>query len=81
MLGYAMTVHKVQGCEYNTVIYVSPKSLSNMTHTGFACRNLAYTAITRARKRVVIVGSKESLIDCIKTEMAHRNSTLAEDLS
>ena len=81
MLGYAMTVHKVQCCEYNTVIYVSPKSLSNMTHTGFACRNLAYTAITRARKRVVIVGSKESLIDCIKTEMAHRNSTLAEDLS
>lgn len=81
VLGYVMTVHKVQGCEYNTVIYVSPKSLMYMTETGFACRNLAYTAITRARKRVVIIGSKESLNTCIKTEMSHRNSTLAEEIT
>lgn len=79
-LGYAMTVHKVQGCEYNTVIYISPKSLKYMTETGFACRNLAYTAITRAKHRVVIVGSKESLNLCIRTPMSHRNSTLAEEL-
>lgn len=81
VLGYAMTVHKVQGCEYNTVIYVSPESLIRMTHTGFACRNLVYTGITRAKKRVVAIGSKNSLNACILTEMAPRNSTLAEELS
>lgn len=80
VLGYAMTVHKVQGCEYNTVIYISPKSLKYMTDTGFACRNLAYTAVTRAKKKVTIIGSKESLNLCIETPMSHRNSTLAEEL-
>ena len=80
VLGYAMTVHKVQGCEYNTVIYISPKSLKYMTGTGFACRNLAYTAITRAKHKAVIIGSKESLNLCIQTPMSHRNSTLAEEL-
>lgn len=79
-LGYAMTVHKVQGCEYNTVIYISPKSLKYMTETGFACRNLAYTAVTRAKRKAIIIGSKESLNLCIQTPMAHRNSTLAEEL-
>lgn len=81
VLSYAMTVHKVQGCEYNTVIYISPKRLLSMTHIGFACRNLAYTAVTRARKRVVIIGSKESLNACIETDMNHRNSTLAESIT
>lgn len=80
VLGYAMTVHKVQGCEYNTVVYVSPKRLMSMTAIGFACKNLAYTAITRAKKRVVIIGSKESLNTCIQTDMSHRNSTLAESI-
>lgn len=80
VLSYAMTVHKVQGCEYNTVIYVSPKRLLSMTHIGFACRNLAYTAVTRAKKRVVIIGSKDSLNACIMTDINHRNSTLADDI-
>lgn len=80
VLSYAMTVHKVQGCEYNTVIYVSPKRLMGMTHIGFACRNLAYTAVTRAKKRVVIIGSKDSLNACIMTDINHRNSTLADDI-
>lgn len=80
-LCYAMTVHKAQGCEYNTVIYISPKSLSGMVSTGFACRNLVYTAITRAKRRTVIIGNKDSLNACIATEMLKRNSTLAEEIS
>ena len=80
VLGYAMTVHKVQGCEYNTVIYVSPQRLMTLRVEGFACKNLVYTAITRAKKRAVIIGSKESLNKCIQTDMAHRNSTLSESI-
>jgi exodeoxyribonuclease V alpha subunit len=77
-LGYAMTVHKAQGCEYDTVVYVSPKSLTGMTSGGFATKNLVYTAVTRAKKRVVIMGSKESLNNCIMTNAVERHSNLAE---
>lgn len=61
-LAYAVTVHKVQGCEYASVIY--PTSL---THGAMMQRNLLYTAVTRAKKSVVILGSKSSLAKTIKT--------------
>lgn len=77
-LGYAMTVHKSQGCEYETVIYVSPKSLCNMALSGFATKNLVYTAVTRAKKRVVIIGSKDALNTCILNNLPNKNSNLAE---
>ena len=72
-----MTVHKSQGCEYKTVIYVSPNQLLNSIQYGFGNRNLVYTAITRAKERVVIIGSKESLSACIKTSIPPKNSTIA----
>ena len=77
-LGYAMTVHKSQGCEYDTVIYISPDSMSRMTAFGFGNKNLVYTAVTRARKRVVIIGSKIALNDCIKTPLIQHNCDLHE---
>ncbi|MDA3847540.1 MAG: ATP-dependent RecD-like DNA helicase, partial [Vallitaleaceae bacterium] len=55
-LAYAITIHKSQGSEYPVVIlpaYMGPPML--MT------RNLLYTAITRAKAYVVIVGSEEVL--------------------
>lgn len=79
-LGYAITVHKAQGCEYNTVIYVSPKSLLNNITSGFASRNLVYTAVTRAKQRVVIMGSKDSLNACILNNIPQPNSNLAARL-
>lgn len=79
-LGYALTVHKSQGCEYDTVIYVSPKSLLNNINSGFASRNLVYTAVTRAKKRVVIMGSKDSLNACILNNIPQPNSNLAAKL-
>lgn len=75
-LGYAMTVHKSQGCEYKVVIYVSPNSLSNMK--GFAVRNLPYTGVTRAKERVVIIGSKDSLMNCIQNPLPPCNSDFTE---
>ena len=45
---YAITIHKAQGCEFDNVIFVFPSGLS-------VSRELLYTAITRARSRLVIV--------------------------
>jgi exodeoxyribonuclease V alpha subunit len=53
---YAVTVHKSQGSEYGTVVVVLPPPTSPL-----ATRELLYTAITRARRRVVIVGSEAAL--------------------
>lgn len=49
---YASTVHKAQGSEYDYVFFVKSRAL-NMT------RSLAYTAMTRAKKKLYIVGNEE----------------------
>lgn len=55
-LAYAMTIHKSQGSEYDTVIIPMMSS-----HYIMLRRNLIYTAITRAKKKVIIVGQKKAL--------------------
>lgn len=81
-LAYALTIHKAQGSEYEHVIVSVPVSLSNMPYdTDFASRNLFYTAITRARSTVEIIGSPQSVNKCIDTRVKPRNSNLAERLS
>ncbi len=55
-LAYAMTIHKAQGSEYENVIVVLPKMAQNML-----CRNLLFTAVTRAKKRVFIINESGSL--------------------
>ena len=55
-LAYALTVHKAQGSEYHTVVlpvHSGPYMLLN--------RNILYTAVTRAKKCVVLVGTEEIL--------------------
>ena len=62
-LAYAITIHKSQGSEYPAVvipILSGPKMLLN--------RNLFYTAVTRARKCVTVVGSEETLREMICNE-------------
>lgn len=56
----AMTVHKSQGSEYHTVVVVLPPADSPL-----ATRELLYTAVTRARQRLVVVGSEASVRACI----------------
>lgn len=53
---WALTVHKSQGSQWDDVIFVAHRS-----HTHMLTRRLAYTAITRAAKRVWIVGTTEAL--------------------
>ncbi|WP_170113439.1 exodeoxyribonuclease V subunit alpha [Ahniella affigens] len=50
--GFALTVHKAQGSEFDTVVLVLPNRVSPILS-----RELLYTGITRARKQVVLVGS------------------------
>ena len=76
VLAYATTIHKAQGSEYPAV--VMPLSTQ---HYMMLQRNLLYTAITRAKELVVIVGSKEALgISIRNNKVAERNSYLAERL-
>ena len=75
-LAYAVTIHKSQGSEYSAVIIPllgAPKPLLN--------RNLLYTAVTRARKCVTIVGSESSVNEMIRNESEmKRNSGLADSI-
>jgi exodeoxyribonuclease V alpha subunit len=56
-LAYALTVHKAQGCEWRKVFLLLHKD-----HSIMAFRELLYTAVTRAREQVVIIG-KQFMID------------------
>lgn len=56
ILAYATTVHKSQGSEYKTVLFNIMEQ-----HGPMLKRNLAYTAITRAKKNCFIIGSKKAM--------------------
>ena len=55
-LAYAVTVHKSQGSEYETVIFILRPSQHNMLQ-----RNLLYTGVTRARKNTILVTAPDAL--------------------
>ncbi len=76
ILGYASTIHKAQGCEYDTVLISMPKKLMTIPNH-FGSRNLLYTAITRAKKTIKILGDRDAFNYCIDTEALPRHSTMA----
>ena len=77
MLAYATTIHKSQGSEYPIV--VMPVL---MTHYVMLQRNLIYTGVTRAKKILVIVGTKKALAMAVRNvTVDKRNTLLAERLS
>lgn len=73
-LAYAITIHKSQGSEYPAVVmpmFAGPRQLFH--------RNLLYTAITRARKCVTLVGSDDVFQEMIRnTNEQNRNTSLTE---
>lgn len=74
VLAYATTIHKAQGSEYPAVVIPL-----HTQHYLMLQRNLLYTGITRAKERVVIVGTKQALGLCIRNnQVMERNSYLAE---
>ena len=69
---YAITVHKSQGSEFDVVILVAAQSAPMLL-----TRNLIYTAMTRAKKLLIIIGSK-SVVDYMiqNNTTKHRNTGL-----
>lgn len=70
-LAYAVTIHKSQGSEFDAVVIALDANYMLQT------RNLLYTAVTRAKKMVVIVGSKNTVWRMVRNnETARRYSLL-----
>lgn len=73
-LAYAITIHKSQGSEFDCVVIpLVPGAPIIVT------RNLLYTAITRAKKAVVLVGSKQLLARMIHNNYTAKRYTLLKD--
>lgn len=70
-LAYAITVHKSQGSEYHTVIMTLVNSHGIMLQ-----RNLLYTAVTRAKGKVILVGTKAALRTAVQNVRTSRRFTL-----
>ncbi|MEV7930072.1 MULTISPECIES: ATP-dependent RecD-like DNA helicase [unclassified Kitasatospora] len=64
---YAVTIHRSQGSEYPVVVIPVTMSAWMMLQ-----RNLLYTAVTRARKLVVLVGSRKAIAQAVRTVSAGR---------
>ena len=78
-LAYALTVHKSQGSQYDTVLMPVSMATTRMLY-----RNLLYTAISQAGKEVILVGSREALntaMQCIpyprKSKLVARTESAA----
>lgn len=74
-LAYAITIHKSQGSEFNTVVIPiiagAPMILT---------RNLIYTAVTRAKKMVVLVGEKKNLRKMVSNNYTVQRFTMLKKL-
>lgn len=74
VLAYAVSIHKSQGSEFDTVVIsVTGNNFMLMT------RNLLYTAVTRAKKRVVLVGSREAVAKMVKNNYTAKRFTLLKE--
>ena len=74
VVAYACTIHKAQGSEYPAVVI----ALHHQHHLMLQ-RNLLYTAITRGRRLVVVVGSRRALRRAVRNATVHRRHTLLAD--
>ncbi len=75
MLAYAVSVHKSQGSEFPVVVVsVTPGSPMLLT------KNLLYTAVTRAKDVVILVGDKKNVYRMCKTDYTEKRYTLLDDL-
>ena len=73
-LAYAVTIHKSQGSEYPAVVIPllsGPRMLMN--------RNLLYTAVTRAKKCVTIVGDEQTFYEMIQNNSQQRRYSGLKD--
>lgn len=62
-LAYAITVHKSQGSEYDAVIMPVCSVLPQLCY-----RNLLYTAVTRAKRKIILVGTREDIFEMVRND-------------
>ena len=75
-LAYAVTVHKSQGSEFEAVILVLPEGSDRLSY-----RSLLYTAVTRAKKLLILVGSPRKVFEMVQNQQkTERFSCLCEML-
>ena len=74
-LAYAITIHKSQGSEFDVVIIPCIAGASMIL-----TRNLIYTAVTRAKKMVVLVGAQANLKRMVNNSYTQKRWTLLEDM-
>jgi exodeoxyribonuclease V alpha subunit len=73
---YAITIHKSQGSEFPAVVMPV-----HQQHYVMLQRNLLYTGLTRGRRVVVLVGTREALQLAVRrAEASHRHTGLADRL-
>jgi len=73
-LAYAMSVHKSQGSEYSRVVLALVPG-----HYIMLQRNLLYTAVTRAREKVLLVGTKAALQTAVANDRTRRRYSLLKE--
>jgi exodeoxyribonuclease V alpha subunit len=75
-LAYAVTVHKCQGLEFDTIVLPIVK-----THGRMLQRNLLYTAVTRARSKVWILGEEDAVYKAVANDkVLLRNTRLSDSI-
>ena len=76
-LSYCITVHKSQGGEFSTVIIPLLKE-----HYVMLRKNLLYTAISRAKKKVILIGQRQAVYMAIhQNDVDKRNPVLADRIT
>ncbi|KRL54619.1 exonuclease V subunit alpha [Paucilactobacillus oligofermentans DSM 15707 = LMG 22743] len=70
-LAYSISIHKSQGSQFEMVILPMVPQYSRMLQ-----RNLLYTAITRSKSKLVLIGDPQSFAQAIKNEAVNRQTTL-----
>ena len=73
-LAYCVTVHKSQGQEYDVIVMPLVKGFQWQLQ-----RNLFYTAITRAKKRVILIGHREALVKSVMNNREDVRNSLFPD--
>ncbi len=71
VLAYACSIHKSQGSEYPCVVIPL-----HTQHYTLLQRNLLYTALTRGRRLVILIGSRRALTIAVETQTSTRRATL-----
>lgn len=73
-MAYACTVHKAQGLEYDVIIMPLVDSFRHQLQ-----RNLLYTAVTRAKKKVILVGTQTALSTAVLNDREDLRNTMFRD--